>query len=83
MLDRARAALGAGDHVGAIEVVGAHRRRFPRGALVEERESLWTRALLQGANVEGGRKRAERFFKRFPRSIHRGAVERALDRATR
>jgi outer membrane protein assembly factor BamD (BamD/ComL family) len=83
LLDRARAALASKDRAGALKIVRGHRSRYPRGALVEERESLWARALLESGDQGRGVKRAERFLKRFPRSIHRGAVERSLQRARR
>ncbi|MGB0591692.1 MAG: hypothetical protein ACPGU1_18605 [Myxococcota bacterium] len=83
LLDRARAALGSRDQPGALRIVRSHRAKYPRGALVEERESLWVRGLLESGQVAPGVKRGERFLKRFPRSIHRGAVERALERAQR
>ena len=83
LLDRARAALGSRDRTGALRIVRSHRAKYPRGALVEERESLWVRGLLESGQIAPGVKRGERFLKRFPRSIHRGAVERALERAQR
>jgi len=81
LLDTARAALGSNNGAKALQSVTRHRELYPRGALVEERESLWVRALLASGKRTSGVKRAERFLKRFPRSIHRGAVERALGRA--
>ena len=81
LLDKARSSLTANDGAGALQSVARHRELYPRGALVEERESLWVRALLTSGKRASGVKRAERFLRRFPRSIHRGAVERALGRA--
>ncbi|MDP6947049.1 MAG: hypothetical protein QF464_23065, partial [Myxococcota bacterium] len=52
ILDRAREALGRRDRRDALAAVREHARRFRRGALLEERESLWSRVLLEGQNIE-------------------------------
>ena len=78
LLDEARAALSGGRAGAALEAARAHKQRFPRGALVEERESVWIRALARAGRVDEARKRAQRFFSRYPRSIYRAAVERSV-----
>ena len=80
LLDKARAALRASETRKALSLVSKHRGRFPHGALVEERESIWIRALVERGSVEKAKKRGARFLRRYPRSIHRAAVERALER---
>ena len=81
LLDKARAALRSNNAGRALSLVLKHRGRFPRGALSEERESLGVRALVESGQHASAKKRGARFLKRYPRSIHRAAVERALKRA--
>lgn len=77
LLREAGAALRAGAPEAAIERLEDHRKRFPRGALVQEREALRVDALCAGGDAARGRRLAEDFLARWPRSPHRGRVERA------
>jgi len=79
MLQRARAQLAAGDGKTALGAIERHARRFPGGALVEEREALAVRALLLTANHEAARARGAQFRRRYPQSIYLPAVEQALE----
>ena len=83
ILDEARGALRQGKVSRALTLVSRHRKRYPRGALVEERESLWVSALVDAGKSKNAIKRGARFLKRYPRSIHRASVERSLERARR
>lgn len=75
VLDVARSALGRGDAASTLVAVAEHERTFPRGALAEEREALAIQALaLQGRSADA-RARADRFRKRFPRSMLLPAVD--------
>lgn len=74
LLDVARTALGRGDGTNALAACDDHARKFPRGALGEEREAIAVQALVLGQRGEDAKLRAERFRKAYPRSILLPAV---------
>jgi hypothetical protein len=74
LLDVARTALGRGDGANALAACDDHARKFPRGALAEEREAIAVQALVLEHHGEDARTRAERFRKTHPRSILLPAV---------
>lgn len=74
VLDVARTALGRGDPAHALASTDEHARRFPRGALAEEREAIAVQALAQSGRAEEARSRALRFKKDHPESILLPAV---------
>ena len=78
LIDRARAALRAGQAQRARQVLRRHAKRFPRGFLAEERQSLVVRVLVKMGRRDLARKKAKRFLKRYPKSLQRRRVERAL-----
>lgn len=59
LLSRATAALRGGDARGALEVLDQHQRRFPHGALTEERRIARAQALCNLGRVREGRKELE------------------------
>jgi hypothetical protein len=68
LLRRARRALAAGDAAQALATLERHRRRWPAGELLQEREVLTIQALVvTGARGEA-RQRADAFLLRFPSS---------------
>jgi hypothetical protein len=73
-LDVARTALGRGDGANALAACDEHARKFPRGALGEEREAIAVQALVLEHRTDDARARAERFRKTHPRSILLPAV---------
>jgi hypothetical protein len=79
VLDGARAALVHHDAPGAIAALRSHERAFPRGQLLEERESMRVQALSQARDFVAARAAGERFRRRFPRSMFLPAVEQALE----
>jgi len=79
LIDVARAALARGRGKEALASVTEHARRFPGGALTEEREALAVQALALGGDMDAARQRAARFRARFPRSIFEPSVTRALE----
>lgn len=75
VLDVARSALGRGDAANTLVATAEHERKFPQGALIEEREALAIQALaLQGRRTDA-QARGDRFRKRFPRSMLLPAVD--------
>lgn len=78
LLDQGRRALREGRARAALSSADEHRRRFPRGRLIEEREALRIRSLDRLGRREASRAAARAFLKRYPTSIHGLAVERIL-----
>lgn len=79
LLEQARAAV-ATDAAAARAPLTEHERRFPRGQLAEEREALLVLALARAGETTAARKRADRFFERWPSSLHAAMVHAALSR---
>ncbi|MBI4815063.1 MAG: hypothetical protein HY791_02320 [Deltaproteobacteria bacterium] len=78
ILDVAQAALGRGDIPLALRSIEGHARRWPAGALVEEREALWILVLAKEGKKDEAEKRAEKFHREFPGSIYGPPIERAV-----
>jgi hypothetical protein len=78
LIDQARAALARHDPHRALTTLARHERRFPTGVFEEEREALRVRALALDGQRDDARAAADRFRVRFPRSLFRDVVERAL-----
>jgi hypothetical protein len=79
LLDIARTALGRGDGANALANADDHARRFPRGALSEEREAIAVQALLLERRRQEAKDRAERFRRAYPKSILLPAVLAAAE----
>lgn len=78
LLEPARDALRGRRLLDAWPGLEEHRRRFPQGALAEEREALAIQALVLEGRAEEARRRAEQFRVRYPQSVLWPAVEGAL-----
>lgn len=78
LITRAQSALARREAKLAIGALEAHAARFDKGQLSEEREALWVQALAMAGESEAARARAERFKKRYPRSMLMPAVDAAL-----
>ena len=79
LIDTARGALVRGRAGDALAATDAHAKRFPHGALAEEREALAIQALVLQGNVDAARTRADAFRAKYPESIFLIAVDRALE----
>lgn len=75
LLDRARGAVEREDGAEALAVTEEHARKFPRGALVQEREAIAVRALILLGRRDEARTRIDRFRERFPDSLLLPALE--------
>jgi RNA polymerase sigma factor (sigma-70 family) len=76
LLDRARARLDARDPAAAAQLLEAHAREFPRGALVDAREAAGVELLcLQGRPAEAAAA-AQRLAARLPDSVLARRFER-------
>jgi hypothetical protein len=69
LLDPARAALARGDGVAALARLDVHERRFPTGALSQEREAMSIRALVLTGRRDRAVARAASFRARYPDSL--------------
>jgi outer membrane protein assembly factor BamD (BamD/ComL family) len=78
LLDRARSHLLHGHSAAALASIGEHARRFPRGALSEERDALRVEALVAAARYGEARASAARFHAAYPGSLLTPAVDSAL-----
>jgi hypothetical protein len=63
----------------ALALIQEHKRRFPNGALSQEREVIAIDALQQLGEHEQVKKRARDFEKRYPDSAHRRKVGAAAE----
>jgi outer membrane protein assembly factor BamD (BamD/ComL family) len=82
LLQRARRALATHDPVRALAALDRHRRRWPAGELLQEREVLSIQALILANDRDDARRRADRFLAHFPASTLAATVlqlRRALD----
>jgi len=78
ILDVARTALARGDGPGSLAAAQDHARKFPRGALAEEREAIAVQALVLKGDIPEARERAEKFGRAFPGSLLLPAVAAAV-----
>jgi hypothetical protein len=78
LLDSARAAL-ASDPRRALLLTQEHMRRFPHGALVQEREVIAIEALSRLGQTNAARSRGNEFERRYPGSAH----QQKIDQTTR
>jgi hypothetical protein len=70
LLEKAMAAMKAGDAKGALALTARHQSEFQGGALVQEREMLSIEALLKLGKLPEARLKGEDFRKRYPTSSH-------------
>jgi len=78
LITRAQSALARREATLAIGALEAHAARFEKGQLSEEREALWIQALAMTGDTGSAKARAERFRKRYPRSMLMPAVDAAV-----
>jgi hypothetical protein len=69
LLEQAQRALRS-DPQRALDLADRDARRFPSGALSQEREVIAIEALVQLGRADEARARASRFFQAFPGSAH-------------
>jgi hypothetical protein len=79
LLDSAARALDRDDTFGALRTLERHRRRFPDGLLVEEREGLRVIALCKAGQLAQAQTARARFEARAPRSPLRARIAQACD----
>jgi hypothetical protein len=78
LIEQARQAVGFRRWAAASSLLDQHRRRFNRGRLAEERDSLRVPVLVMLGRHDDARAAAERFHARYPTSIFATGVDQAL-----
>lgn len=79
LLAQAWSALSRRDAARALVLVREGERAYPAGPLSEEREAIRISALAQLHRRDEAHAAAARFLHRYPHSIHRPLVQRALE----
>lgn len=79
LVAEADAQLRSADYEGALSTLMAHTRRFPRGALREERQALRVLALCGKQPDERARRERERFLRASPDSVLTARVRAACE----
>jgi hypothetical protein len=74
LLDQAHTAMRAGDAERALGLLEDHRRRYPRGALGEERDAARIAALCALGRTTEARDATDRFLRAAPRSPQAGPL---------
>ncbi len=77
LIEVARTALIKHEPLAALDAAASHRKRFARGQLAEERDSLEVQALAQAGRREEAKTAARAFLTRYQSSIFGPAVEAA------
>ncbi len=70
LVQQARAQLSAGQPARALQTLGQHQARFPRGQLTQDRLALRALSLCQAGRLEEGRREADRLIQREPQSVY-------------
>lgn len=78
LIERARTAYGRGDPAAALSALLEVRRRFPGGRLEEEAAALSVPVLVALGKTEEAKQTAQAFVLRWPESVLRKMVERAV-----
>jgi hypothetical protein len=78
LLARAWQALARQDAATTLQLLDEDERAHPDGALVEEREAMHVQALAAAGRRDDAQHEADAFLARYPHSVHRTAVSRAV-----
>lgn len=78
VLDQARKKLALSEPEVALRSLELHLRRFPRGALAEEREAMRVQVLVLLGRAAQAKHAGDAFRARFPNSLMSSSVEAAL-----
>jgi hypothetical protein len=78
LLEQARTRLSEGQAQVTLQLLREHHSQYPSSTLAQEREALAVKALMAAGRVREARQAAEAFVQRFPGSVLRASVERAV-----
>lgn len=79
LLDEARAQLEANNGAAALAALDRMKKKFPRGALVEERELLRVEAYKARGQTLAAKRAARKFAKSYPDNPRLGEIESLLN----
>ena len=79
LLDEARTQLEASNGTGALSTLDRMKKRFPRGALVQERELLRVEVYKAKGQTLAAKRAARKFAKSYPDNPHLGEIESLLN----
>jgi outer membrane protein assembly factor BamD (BamD/ComL family) len=79
-IDRARAALAAGDAPRAVRLVDDYEANFPTGTLAQEATALRIEALVTEGQFAHATEVADRFLASHPASPHAARIRRLIRR---
>lgn len=79
LLDEARTQIEANNGAAALTTLDRMKKRFPRGALVEERELLRVEAYKARGQTLAAKRAARKFAKSYPDNPHLGEIESLLN----
>jgi hypothetical protein len=82
LLARAKQALSSSPAT-TLALAEEHARRFPRGALIQEREVIAIQALLALGRRSEAQARGNAFLRAYPTSIYRTKIDQLLGRVER
>jgi hypothetical protein len=77
-IDAAREALAHRRPADALTAIEEHDAKYPHGRLAEERDALRVQALVLVGKTDAAHERAASFYRAYPDSIFRAAIEQAL-----
>ena len=78
LLDRARAAVRAGNSAAALSELSGYAKRFPRGQFSQEVTVLKIEALAQNGQMAAARALGKKFLAAHPESPHVERIERLI-----
>jgi hypothetical protein len=78
LLDLARVALAEGDFHRSLAALEQHRRTFPQGQLLPQREALRIEALIAAQDYPSALAAANSFRHRFPDSLLKLKIDRLI-----
>jgi outer membrane protein assembly factor BamD (BamD/ComL family) len=79
LLERARILLGSSQPKQALELAEQHRRKYPNGMFVQDREIITIQALCELGRIKEAKVRLQQFDKTFPNSPNRTRVHDMVD----
>jgi len=79
LLEEARTQLEAKNGAGALATLDRMKKRFPRGALVQERELLRVEAYKAKGQTVAAKRAARKFAKSYPENPRLGEIESLLN----
>jgi hypothetical protein len=78
LLDLARVALSEGDVHRSLAAIEQHRRTYPEGQLLPQREALRIEALIAAEDYSSALAAASSFQHRFPQSVLKLKIDRLI-----